>query len=104
MNIDHNRGAYGSKIAYEQLNSRRVDDDKVAAFLLSPRYRVHRHLLLQTVILLITINVFLVRTSTASLFLATIWRILILLSYHQCDHVHKFVCVGSSFSPEESPR
>lgn len=58
MNIDHNRGAYGSKIAYEQLNSRRVDDDKVAAFLLSPRYRVHRHLLLQSVILLITINVF----------------------------------------------
>ncbi|GAE83739.1 sensor histidine kinase [Bacteroides reticulotermitis] len=58
MSRKNERGAYSSQIAPERLTSRGVDDDKVTAFLLSPRYRVHRHLLLQFVILLITINVF----------------------------------------------
>ena len=36
---------------------RNMNDKSVTAFLLSPRYRIYRHLLLQLVVVLITINV-----------------------------------------------
>ncbi|WP_455587256.1 sensor histidine kinase [Bacteroides sp.] len=36
----------------------RIDDAGISDFLFSPRCRVHRHLLLQAVVLLITVNVF----------------------------------------------
>ena len=37
---------------------RRMEDKSVTAFLLSPHYRTCRHLLLQIIVLLMTINVF----------------------------------------------
>lgn len=39
-------------------NNSSIGDMSVPAFLLSPRYRIYRHLLLQSAVLLITINVF----------------------------------------------
>ncbi len=47
---------------------RRMEDKSVTAFLLSPHYRTCRHLLLQIIVLLMTINVFLVRTFAVSFF------------------------------------
>lgn len=35
-----------------------MEDKSVTAFLLSPHYRTYRHLLLQAIVLLMTINVF----------------------------------------------
>ncbi len=40
------------------VNTKKQADGSITAFLLSPRYRKYRHLLLQTVVLLITVNVF----------------------------------------------
>lgn len=40
------------------LDSKKQIDKGMTAFLLSPRYRIYRHLLLQAVVLLITINIF----------------------------------------------
>lgn len=40
------------------MRSRKIDDTAVADFMLSPRYRMGRHLLLQFVLVLMTVNVF----------------------------------------------
>ena len=53
MSMDTNHGNDFNK----NTTDRNMNDKSVTAFLLSPRYRIYRHLLLQLVVVLITINV-----------------------------------------------
>ena len=53
MSRDTNHGNDFNK----NTTDRNMNDKSVTAFLLSPRYRIYRHLLLQLVVVLITINV-----------------------------------------------
>jgi len=77
MSRDTNHGNDFNK----NTTDRNMNDKSVTAFLLSPRYRIYRHLLLQLVVVLITINVLWYEPYKQSLLggdWADVWHILLL--------------------------